>query len=1586
MKTIYTLLIFLSISGFHIASFSQTITGDSATNITFYSVKLNGTANPSGIPTAVSFEFGTDTTYGYTVNAVPDTLTGYTPIAFESEITGIAAATTYHFRVKTENCVGVFYGGDRTFTTISPPAGNFTFTPERTVNQVGVYTDISGVGTIIPVDNYDNCHSQPVNIGFNFQFAGATFIQFVLNSNGFIKLGNIHPADSAQFFSLPRGFAGDMGGIFSSPHFANVFLISPFNNDLDAGSNPAEFRVFTEGTPGNRICIIQFKNLREKVEPPDHQFDNLEFQIRLHESGVVEFVYGTWQPSEHLSAWRAAGVGLKGTSTANNQLITVTKGSMSVWQNATFNPGNYCSTCYAFNYGNAPRPLPEPGRSFSFYPKVAHDAAVVEVYTLGKLPVPIGLPHTVKAYIKNSGYDTLTNVPVQLEISGQNQFSAVDTIHILKPDSGFTVGFPGFTPSALGYNTVNITLPGDDYLPDNSKNYAQEITLNQYAYFDTVPFGSGIGFTWGGQPGSPAGLWLVKYHVNSVKNINAARIGLGSGVGQNVYAVALNASGQIIALSVNYPLTAANSWKYHTFDFPNPPVIPCGDFYIGLAQTLSPVTYYPIGAQEENPTRRGTYYTADINGGVVTESVGGTSRFVIEAIMDSDICKPVISNNCYNNYIDDFITTGGITNISNLHTDCSGNPNNYSYFPNQIVSAEQGTPFSFNASGLFYYYIKLAIWVDWNNDGDFNDAGELAFNAGNPSSSQFSGTILVPMTSTTGDTRMRVLLYSNEGSYIPDPCGWYSNGETEDYRMNVLPASPMTYQSGTTFQCDTLIPASRGRSNIPVIGMEMDVAGVQNPLVATSFNLSSSGCTNFAHDVSQVRVYYTGGNSVFSPDQLFGSVANLSSTVTGAATLSYGKNYFWVTYDISDSATIGNFIDAACLSYTISGSGTHIPTITSPPGKLMVDYCIPEFAYPGGCYYYGYGIESFFTYGGTTNISNFDNGCSNPQNDYTKFSNQFLTISQGASFEFMASCIQSEVTFQVYADWNQDSDFDDPGELLYNNWGAMVFDTVFVPADAVPGVTRLRVIAFLEEPWFQPTPSAQTQGPGCQYIFGYGETEDYMVNVLAGSPMTYQNGAVFQCDTLPFPTRGSLNNKIIWIKINVTGTLNPLSVTSFTLNSIGSSDFVHDVSLVKIYYTGHDSTFSTNHPFGSSADLNSPVSGNLALSNGTNFFWVTFDVRDTATVGNYLDASCLSYSIAGSGSLVPVPVAPAGRMMIDYCIPTFGYHNGCYIAGIASFLTTGGATNISNLNNGCPANLHDYSGFTSQVVTGQQDSAFQFSITSTGNSLDFYIFIDWNHDFDFDDPNEMVYYFPGVEVGGEIAIPADALTGTTRLRVISAQVVIWEPKSPGSTSPGCFSFEGNGETEDYSIKVTPAFPINTTLQNITVANGRDTCFDALQTIAVAGSGTTFIVQNGGGATLIAGQKISFLPGSKVNHGGYLHGYISQNGSWCNMPATPALMANGGDEKSTAIVSKADGFKVYPNPTTGKFVLELAKNPSEFPASVKIYDMLGSMIMASEIRLGRTREFSLNGKASGVYLIKVLQDNEFSIGKVVMKDD
>ena len=158
------------------------------------------------------------------------------------------------------------------------------------------------------------------------------------------------------------------------------------------------------------------------------------------------------------------------------------------------------------------------------------------------------------------------------------------------------------------------------------------------------------------------------------------------------------------------------------------------------------------------------------------------------------------------------------------------------------------------------------------------------------------------------------------------------------------------------------------------------------------------------------------------------------------------------------------------------------------------------------------------------------------------------------------------------------------------------------------------------------------------------------------------------------------------------------------------------------------------------------------------------------------------------------------------------------------------------------------------------------------------------------------------------------------------------------------------------------------------------CYNALQTITVAGSGTTYTIQNGGNSTMIAGQEIHYLPNTTVQPGGYMRGYIAPSGPFCTQPAMPAVAIQKVD--SLARTPEKSFFRIYPNPTNGNFTVELFEKPEVTPALIEVYDMMGSKLLEAEIQSGRTHLFSLGDQVPGIYLVKVLQNNHAGVGKIV----
>lgn len=190
-------------------------------------------------------------------------------------------------------------------------------------------------------------------------------------------------------------------------------------------------------------------------------------------------------------------------------------------------------------------------------------------------------------------------------------------------------------------------------------------------------------------------------------------------------------------------------------------------------------------------------------------------------------------------------------------------------------------------------------------------------------------------------------------------------------------------------------------------------------------------------------------------------------------------------------------------------------------------------------------------------------------------------------------------------------------------------------------------------------------------------------------------------------------------------------------------------------------------------------------------------------------------------------------------------------------------------------------------------------------------------------------------------------------------------------------------TNIVTITVGPPIPLITTVQDVTISSGQSNCYNAFQTIYVAGGGTVFVVQNGGSATMIAGQSIFFYPGTTVQEGGYLHGYIAPEGPWCTTPSNPIVNnpAVAGDVQTALSETAANqSIKVYPNPTNGSFTIELNGIKDDGISRVEIIGMNGIKSQSVELNGERKSTIGTENLKPGIYFIQVTTGN----GKETLK--
>lgn len=486
------------------------------------------------------------------------------------------------------------------------------------------------------------------------------------------------------------------------------------------------------------------------------------------------------------------------------------------------------------------------------------------------------------------------------------------------------------------------------------------------------------------------------------------------------------------------------------------------------------------------------------------------------------------------------VSIGSINNTS--PTSCQTYTDYTNLSTNLTIGNSTSISVSQNSCGSSYgaYW---SVWIDYNQDMDFSDPGELVGSYGSTNGLYSANSInfTVPVTALPGNTRMRVVLI--EGTSTPsNPCGTYSWGETEDYTVNlVLPSPPACSNLSSPAQGSTGVCFNGGGPSLnwsastgggPLSGYKIYL-GTNNPpsnlvngtnvgnvLTWTTGALSASTTyywrvvpTGVGGDASSCSVYsfttaavacmppgcaasYTAPSNNASSLSVTGQNLSWTAPVTGGAPTGY-KVYFGTNNpptNIQNGTNIG--LNLSWSTGFLSPYTTYYWQVVPTNGTGDATGCNTVYSFTTGPDY----CTSYATSSADTRISNVsfgtvNNTSPNTCQTYTNYTNLSSSVVVGDPLTIsvaQGSCGGSYGAYwSVFIDYNQDVDFNDPGEFVgsYGSTGGLFNANsinIIIPNTSLTGPTRLRVV--LIEGGSTPTDPCAT--------YSWGETEDYTLNIL----------------------------------------------------------------------------------------------------------------------------------------------------------------------------------------------------------------------------------------------------------------------------------------------------------------------------------------------------------------------------------------------------------------------------------------------------------------------------------------------------------
>lgn len=478
------------------------------------------------------------------------------------------------------------------------------------------------------------------------------------------------------------------------------------------------------------------------------------------------------------------------------------------------------------------------------------------------------------------------------------------------------------------------------------------------------------------------------------------------------------------------------------------------------------------------------------------------------------------------------------------------------------------------------------------------------------------------------------------------PGDMYSNRPV--IRFNKVPAAAMAYVSAIAKQINGTSFA--GATDQAVLGLEVHTTGLTAPLDLTQLQFNTAGSSLTAGLIQNAKVFYTGIDPEFKASNQFGSTVSTPSgafSVTGSQVLAHGINYFWLTYDIGTAGiTTTDSVDAVFSLVTVAGADS-VPLITNPAGSMAIGYLydfeaatdqdfsaislgtksnqwergMPDpFANPSSAYS---GVNCW-----GTNLA----GSYEAATEYALHTPQYITLASSLNISFQEYYFignDATATFEYKVNsnptWTRINRIQ--GYVTNDKWKNVFYVLPVDSGDTIQFRWRLE--------------TAVNSSPSDGWYI-----DDFLVSKVKTFNQAYKTSRITTIEEATYA--GAKNQGILKIAVEMAGTESPLELTSINLNTNGSATGI--VAAARLYYTGSTDQFGTQNQFGTDATAPSgsfSFAGTQPLTNGINYFWLTYDIDTNAQVGDALDAEVSDFTISASVHN-PADSAPAGALLVGY--------------------------------------------------------------------------------------------------------------------------------------------------------------------------------------------------------------------------------------------------------------------------------------------------------------------------------------------------
>jgi len=277
-------------------------------------------------------------------------------------------------------------------------------------------------------------------------------------------------------------------------------------------------------------------------------------------------------------------------------------------------------------------------------------------------------------------------------------------------------------------------------------------------------------------------------------------------------------------------------------------------------------------------------------------SDGSTSSYSSSVSFTTTEVQLVYCDSNGNSVADEYI---GRVQLGSLDNASGAASSGYADFTSQSTDLGKGDANTITVTPEWtgtVYSEGYSVWIDYNQDGDFSDAGEQVWIQSATQNTPVSGSFTVPTSALSGNTTMRVSMKYNG---VPTACESFSYGEVEDYTVNITTGTPEVCTVPTSLSVSsigentaTLSWSSESAANDYTVRIRENGTSSWSTLSASSNSTGVSGLSADTQYEWQVRSNCSSSNSNYSSSDLFTTDAPVAITYCSAS--GDDSSYEWI--------------------------------------------------------------------------------------------------------------------------------------------------------------------------------------------------------------------------------------------------------------------------------------------------------------------------------------------------------------------------------------------------------------------------------------------------------------------------------------------------------------------------------------------------------------------------------------------------------------------------------------------------------------------------------------------------------------------